>query len=631
MPDVISALRRIDWRQSSATTDAFLRRFGPLLLLIFAVCYYGQYYRSDINLGGEGGTAAVIAMRLMEGQRPIVDTYLGYNVMWFYPVAWMFEVTGPNYVALRVFFFSLCALIGIFGFLTVRRVTGLGWYALGVGVLLILIPGMQFRNYQGLLPILNAYVILQAFVLEPRTPRRRWIWAALSGFVLGLTYLIRIDVGVFFTVIYVGVVVLYPLGVKGAFFRRVPAALGSGIVCVGVALAIHVPFYLDARERGFGENFLEQYTGMWGEILFQAEKHILHKLTTAPPLPSPATRISLSTNGSEYLRVRTRALPADWQAADAAERANQAATADKVRQRESLDAIFQQDSFYDAAFIVILHLPILIGGIIIVFAGAGLFWALVVRDARMKSSSLTSLVTLGAALTLFPQYFFFRPDTPHLSEFMCPFLVAMACACFFAARRFQESRNLIIRAGLAGFVLLCATSEGLHFYHSYRKESAGTIAAKRKRSYELRAENGVNVLVKKSQQPWMQDLVDTILAHSTEDDWLVAYPYSPTINFMTNRRSYRHNLYVDNATMSAEKFHGITLAEIAKFQPAVIVIDDRDINNTEESRFSNWAPLTLAHIRERYINAGQFGENTVYVRPDKMALPAGLAPVPPGI
>jgi len=601
-----------------AAIDAWLRRFGPLVLAIFAICYYGQYYRSDINLGGEGGTAAVIAMRLIEGQRPIADTFLGYNVMWFYPVVWVFQLTGPNYIALRVFFFALCALIGIFGFLTVRRVSGIGWYALGIGILLILIPGMQFRNYMGLLPIVNAYVLLGAFVLEPRAPRRRWLWITAAGLVLGLTYLVRIDVGVFFTVIYAGAIALLPFGARGQFLRRLPVAIGGGLLCALAAAAIHAPFYLDARRRGFDENFVGQYAAMWGQIRYEAGRHILGKFSHAAI--DPAGRLAIrAPAASDFLRVRTHRLPENWRELQAAERARREAANQKTRPRQSLREMFRQDSFYEAVFILILHLPILVSAIIIVFAGGGLAWAILTANAALKASTLTSLVTLGAALTLFPQYFFFRPDTPHLSEFMCPFLVAMACASYFAVRRWQRSRSTIVQVGMAGFVLLCAASEGLYFYHSFPKESAGTIAARRKRTHELIAENGVRVLVKRSEHAWMQPMIDTILAHSAPDDWLVAFPYSPTINFMTNRRSYLYNLYVDNATMPFQAFHRRTIAEIEKYRPAIIVIDDRDINKTEESRFSNWAALTRGVIRDHYVFAGRFDENEVYLRPDKAA------------
>ncbi len=38
-------------------------------------------------------------------QRPIVDTFIGYNVLWFYAVAGLFKITGPNYIASANFLF----------------------------------------------------------------------------------------------------------------------------------------------------------------------------------------------------------------------------------------------------------------------------------------------------------------------------------------------------------------------------------------------------------------------------------------------------------------------------------------------------------------------------------------------
>src|SRR5690606_24631268 len=105
---------------------------------------------------------------------------------------------------------------------------------------------------------------------------------------------------------------------------------------------------------------------------------------------------------------------------------------------------------------------------------------------------------------------------------------------------------------------------------------------------------GVRVLVRRREQPWMQALHDTVVKHSTPDDWVVTFPYSPTVNFMTNRRSYLHNLYVDNAS-AERKWSPRTISEIDKFQPAVIVIDQRAISKTEASRFRNWASDVYQH------------------------------------
>ena len=67
----------------------------------FCDIYYSLLLPQRPQFSGEGGTVAIVALRLLEGQRPIVDTFLGYNVMWFYPVAWLFKLTGPDYTALQ--------------------------------------------------------------------------------------------------------------------------------------------------------------------------------------------------------------------------------------------------------------------------------------------------------------------------------------------------------------------------------------------------------------------------------------------------------------------------------------------------------------------------------------------------
>jgi dolichyl-phosphate-mannose--protein O-mannosyl transferase len=102
----------------------------------------------------------------MEGQRPIVDTFLGYNLMWFYPLVALFNLTGPDYVAMRIFFFAICALTAVLGFTIVRQATRQGWLALLVGVLLVLVPGMLFRNYMGFIGVISILLLIKGFVLD---------------------------------------------------------------------------------------------------------------------------------------------------------------------------------------------------------------------------------------------------------------------------------------------------------------------------------------------------------------------------------------------------------------------------------------------------------------------------------
>lgn len=585
----------------SARADEFLRRWGALLVALVAAVYYAQYYRSGLNLGGEGGTVAVYAMRLLAGQRPLEDTFLGYNVMWFWPVAWLFQITGPNYIALRLFFFAICTITGILAFFIVRRVTGRGWYAVFAALLPVLIPGMLFRNYMAFLAMLNMLTLLQAYVFDQYTNQRRILWMGAAGFSVGLTYLVRVDLGGFFTVILLGLIVLYPLQ-AGAFIPRLKMA-GIGLaLAAGMFVITHAPFYADARQRGYDRIFLYQYSQWVGLVKYLARQEWEKRV--AKPAPQPVATAPVSGDPAV---VETKEADID--------------SSGYLQKRSPAD-VWKESSFYDRAFILITYLPIPVALVLVLPAGVLLLLALARANAPLRTEALTILVTAGSALTLFPQYFFFRPDTPHLSEFMAPFMIAMACGVWIV---FRLARNTAGRVAAGAIAFLCAVNTVLYFYHSYPKESAGTIAASWKRKSELVAQNGVRVLLKKKEREELQALCDVIESHTKPGDYLVTYPYAPTVNFMTDRPSYEFNLYVDNAH-NVGGFLDETLGEIEKYRPAAILIDNRAVNQTEASRFRNWAASTYQWIQQNYAYAGTFRRQEVYLRPD--LYPMGTIPPP---
>lgn len=595
-----------DWSDKASLAWAQLERiayrYGALILLIVAVFYYGQYYRSGLNLSGEGGTNAVVAMRLLEGQRPIVDTFLGYNVLWFYSVAGLFQLTGPSYIALRLFYFAMCAATSILAFFIVRRVTNRGFYALIAALIPLLIPGMLFRNYMAFFAMLNMWCLLQAYVFEQRSRWIQLLWMGLGGFALGLTFLTRIDLGTFFTVITLGLLVLYPIRGKGT--RRLLTALGGLVLVVVMFVVTHLPFYQDAVHRGYAEPFVRQYDGWIGMVRHLAQQQ-LEKLQPAPVAPPPAALPEAPS--------ATVSAPAETPSAEPAPAHSSDIQSSSYLQKHNLQHFKEAPSFYDRAFVVILYLPIPLSLLIVPIASIGLLIALIKKNFRLRRVSLVALVTTGSALTLFPQYFFFRPDTPHLSEFMAPFVIALACTIWFAWH--WAAQNAATRIVATLLIALAVTDIGLYFYHSYPKESAGTIAAKRRRNKELKAENGVNVWLREKDRDELQQLCDLIRTRTKPEDYVVCYPYAPTINFMTNRRSFEYNLYVDNA-YDTSRFFEDTVEEVGRFKPAAILIDNRAINQTEDSRFSNWAAETYQWIRENYKYAGTFYRQEVYLRPD---------------
>jgi len=571
----------------------------PWLLAGFAVFYYSLYVSAGLNLGGEGGTAGVVAMRLMAGQRPIVDTFLGYNVMWFLPVAGLFELAGPDYLVLRWYFFAICTATGLMTYFLVHGYTRSTWFSAIPALMAILVPGMIFRNYMPFLGVLNAFLMTRAFVARRESSWKTFAWALAAGAGLGLTFLFRIDLGIFCTLIFSGLAILYPFGERGRFLRRGGLALACAAGGFLLAWAVHLPVWNDAKARGYDRAFLEQYTGWLGmirsEFLHQMED-LAAKNTRAVTANAPLTAPAVSPTA-------------------------QKPNADSWEDRGALARPGFGDMIYGAkwsakSFAISAYLPIFISAIAIIAGGLGLLAALVRQDAEAKERLLYPLTVLGCSLALFPQFFFFRPDTPHLSEMMVPFLSALALFIWVSVRWARESKTMALRAALFAFATVCATTGGVYFSHAYPKESAGSIAARKKVSHEFRALNGVNVKVRDREAIWLPGLRDAVLRHALPGEYVLCLPYSPTINFMTDRPSPLYNLYVDN-TVGERNFRSDFLDLVAKSTPAVIVVNQRRINGNEISRFQNWAPVTYDWIGKNYIFVGRYFENEVFVRPDK--------------
>jgi hypothetical protein len=636
-----------------AKIEKTLFHYGAWIVMLVAIAYYGSYYRSGLPLAGEGGTVAVVAMRLMEGQRPLMDTFLGYNLMWFYPVVWLFQLTGPNYIALKIFFFSLCTFTSVLAFFTVRKISRTGSFAFLVALGPLLIPGMMFRNYMGFLAVLNMFCLLQAYVFEQPGRWRQLVWMALAGIALGITYLVRIDLGTFFTLILLGLAVLFCFGKRGEGGSRFRLAAAGLVLTALLFVATHAPFYFDAVRRGYAQEFVAQYSGWLGMVRYLASHQIAKsppqlslEATDNPPSdkPSPPSQSSPDasppsqsspdasspsesppdpsspsespadpSSPSESFFNPSPAVASDENAHPGKEVEAGDLDARDYLQKSPLSQLMGTETFRDKAFIVITYLPVPLATLILLASGFVFLAAFWRRDFALRTEALAVIIVTGSALTVFPQYFFFRPDTPHLSEFMVPFMIALSCAGWTFVR---WSRAGVIAWIFTGVFLGAAVAHvALYFYHSFPKESAGTIAARSKRKYELVAENGVRVFLKYREQQELQKLCEVIKAHTQAGDYLVTYPYSPTVNFMTDRRSYEYNLYVDNA-YNVSGFHTETLREVEGYRPAAIIIDNRAINKAEASRFKNWAPETYDWVREHYAYAGTFRRQEVYLRPD---------------
>ena len=190
----------------------------------------------------------------------------------------------------------------------------------------------------------------------------------------------------------------------------------------------HAPFYVDAVKRGYAEAFTAQYTNWFAMVRFLATQQ-LTKRAPSPPPPTQPTIASTTAEPPPPLPTQTAtAKTTPEPPPPAPTKVKGDVDSDGYLQKRALSDVIEARTFYDRTFALATYLPILVALLIILPAVALLGVALARGDFALKTSALVLLVTDGFGLTLFPQYFFFRPDTPHLSEFMAPFVVAIACA-----------------------------------------------------------------------------------------------------------------------------------------------------------------------------------------------------------
>lgn len=572
------------------------------LLPLLALCYYGYYYRCGLYPCGEGGVEGVTALRLLSGKIPITEVALNYNLLWFYPIVGLFKIFGPSYTAIKIFFFSLCTITSLLAYSILFQTTRRPWLALLAGIVTLLLPGQIFRNYMAFIVVLNMALFLKAFLLPCYNKKNRLLWIFFAGLCLGIAFLIRIDLGFFLSAVLLGIIFLSPFcWKKEERYHYCKQIFASIFLIIAGIMITHWPLYHDATRRGFDTPFLKQYEA-WpkmilsqgSSLLSQTWKHLLPltspgEITTVAPTKSKKGTSIASTPTIEY-RTSNNQSPLARRSF---------ASADIREQLMALN----------------LYLPLWCSSLLILLVVIFFLLGIKKSDPILKQRGAIILTCLGCTLTLFPQYFFWRPDMIHLSEFMVPMNITLLITMAFAYEAWKSSR-LLMRTLVFVFFLIAALTFLLYFIAGIQSQSTGGIAISEHRTVPFHGNNGVDVLLTPNEFEETEAIYLSIVAHADPNDSVICFPYNPEINFMTDRLSYRHNLYTDDMTAS-KNFDRDTISEIEKNQPAVIVINNWPINGTEHSRFKNWATETYYYIRSHYLLDYKKGILEVFVRPDK--------------
>ncbi len=239
------------------------RRLPSLLtgLVLAALFVFGFWFltlqlKSGANFYDEG-LILLNAERITLGELPYRDFWTLYSPGYFYLLAGVFELAGPNMLVARYLDIALRCLLTLEVYVLARRLTG-RWAALIPWAFVTLWLGtIRFYSYPAFpatAAILLVVLLLQRYFADGSRPR---LWLALAGAAVGLTALLRLDFGG-----YVGIgaalgVAAYELrrvSADGVAWRgRLAALVRAEAVLVAATVVIALPLYAYlAVKAGFG-------------------------------------------------------------------------------------------------------------------------------------------------------------------------------------------------------------------------------------------------------------------------------------------------------------------------------------------------------------------------------------------
>jgi hypothetical protein len=97
----------------------------------------------------------------------------------------------------------------------------------------------------------------------------------------------------------------------------------------------------------------------------------------------------------------------------------------------------------------------------------------------------------------------------------------------------------------------------------------------------------------------LEGVRDAVEKNSRAGDAIVCVPYCPGMAFMTARRMFFGNFYVDDGFLSYDpEWLPTAIARTRAERPPVVIIADWAINETEQSRFTNWAASYVDAVKE---------------------------------
>ncbi len=542
-------------------------------LVIAGFAYYSRYYDCGFNTGDEGALL-LNTMRILDGERPYLDIALGYGLLWYYPLALLFKITGVSFIVARIYLLSLAMLCSLLAYLTIRGQTGIAALAINVALLNLALPG-DLQNICIPLVVLANMLAVSRIDLDQRTLANRRVF--LAALVVGISWFTRADLAMGAALVLIATLVTHTIFSHPP--RRWPSHLARLSALVGGAALIPTSLMLLlAHHQGFLKPLLLHIRWPFSYLVHIPTLARTNKFfATGPETPTEA--------GSTLARI-------------------------------PIAAIWEPGS--TRVLGILTYLP-LISLALIVSIICRRMLARRRRDRSLIGNDTFGVLALaGLAMSSFPQFFLFRPDPAHLSFFMPGYSVlAATCLGRWLLPTPGEAWTVpsypgFKRLSRAAFGGLLVVHVGLYFWFGLGLQTTGSmIALSRGRTERFLGRNGVEVAVTPIERYLFDKVTRIVEARTDEDDALLCFPFGPGWNVMTDRRTFARTLYVDDSKMTSG-WQQEMIEGIEREQPPVIIVDNWPVNRTEISRFKSWATQVMSHIRSEYDLVDSVGSLEIY-------------------
>jgi hypothetical protein len=547
-------------------------------MVIAGFAYFSQYYDHGFLYTDEG-SLLLITSKLLSGERPYLDIKIGYGVLWYYPLALVFLITGVDFVVARIFLLLVALVTSLLAFLTLRRQGSRIVLAGAISAAILLVPGTLHKDYIPLMVVANMLCLSSLRLDRPDLARTR---VFVAGLVATMSFHTRPDIGLIALATLVGALLAHSIRLP----RKSPLAVDLATLYSIVFAAFLIPTLPLAVIAHTGA-----YLGPFVLNLLTPLRHMSWFLGW--------TRGTSPTDVATGLQAKVGMnLP-----------------------RVPIETVLEGSAGWELALLT--YLP-LVGLMLIIslMVPKALGWI----RGRSSSNELVPLLALTClAFSAFPQFFFFRPDGAHLSQFMPGYLVlfgSLMSRVNSPSPLGLRKRSMISVVGLAArnpiriaLMFFCCVHILFYTWFGLNRGWTGSIALSRNRTERFVGEGGVDVFVTPAEQKIFSTVVRVVEKFSDTNDPLLCFPYMPGFNVITGRRTFARDLYVDDKMLVRDpEWQERMVRQIQSEEPPVIVVSDWAVHGTEISRFRNWATRIMDHIEREYVVVERYGNLNFYAR-----------------